>query len=206
MRAWIQTPRARVIALAAVAALAMLTMVLVVMPGLVGNGADPQPVAESPAAATPSPTPSDEPRPTPTSTPTANSSLDPAPAPAEPAPGQPAAPPKPPAPQPIEPGVIGMDVGSFNGCGEFPSGQTVYMSFGWTARQGNTVDVSYALTDTSARASGGFISLGSGLGVTGWVDVPRTCPNGAGPLPYITVKFVANSPTGGSATAYMWGY
>jgi hypothetical protein len=204
MRAWIQTPRARAIALAAVAALAMLTVVLVVIPGLVGNGAEPQPVAESPAAATPSPTPSDQLRPTPT--PSATPVPDAAPAPAEPAPGQPAAPPKPPAPQPIEPGVIGMDVGSFNGCGEFPSGQTVYMSFGWTARQGNTVDVSYALTDTSARASGGFISLGSGLGVTGWVDVPRTCPNGAGPLPYITVKFVANSPTGGSATAYMWGY
>jgi hypothetical protein len=204
MRAWIQTPTARIIALAAVAALAMLAMVLVVIPGLVGNGAEPQPVAESPAAATPTPTPSDQLRPTPT--PSATPVPDAAPAPAEPAPGQPAAPPKPPAPQPIEPGIIGMDVGSFNGCGEFPSGQTVYMSFGWTARQGNTVDVSYALTDTSARASGGFISLGSGLGVTGWVDVPRTCPNGAGPLPYITVKFVANSPTGGSATAYMWGY
>jgi hypothetical protein len=204
MRAWIQTPRARAIVLTAIAAVAMLAMVLLVIPALVGNGAEPQPVAESPAAATPSPTPSDQLRPTPT--PSATPVPDAAPAPAEPAPGQPAAPPQPPAPQPIEPGVIGMDVGSFNGCGEFPSGQTVYMSFGWTARQGNTVDVSYALTDTSARASGGFISLGSGLGVTGWVDVPRTCPNGAGPLPYITVKFVANSPTGGSATAYMWGY
>jgi hypothetical protein len=203
MREWIQTARARAIVLTVVAAVAMLTMVLVVIPALVGNNADPQPVAESAAAATPTPTPTDQ---SPTPTPSATPAPDAAPAPAEPAPGQPAAPPQPPAPQPIEPGVIGMDAGPANGCGEFPSGQTVYMSFGWTARQGNTVDVSYALTDTPARASSGFISLGSGLGVTGWVDVPRTCPNGAGSLPYITVKIVANSPTGGSATAYMWGY
>jgi hypothetical protein len=203
MREWIQTPRARVTVLAALSAITILMVAVFVLPGLLGGPTDPAPNAESPSAR-PTPSPSDQLRPTPT--PSATPTSDAAPVPAEPAPAQPVAPQQPAAPQPnIEPGVIGMAPGASTGCGEYPSGQTVYLAFGWTARQSNTVDISYALTDADVQASGGFTSLGTGLPETGSVQIPRTCPNGEGALPYITVKVVANSPTGGSATAYYWG-
>jgi hypothetical protein len=204
MREWIRTPKARGLLLSALSAITILAVALFVVPGLIGSRADILTIAESPSA-TPASSPSTQLRPTPT--PSATPTPDTAPAPVEPAPAQPAAPQQPTAPQQpaIEPGVIGMAPGAYNGCGEYPSGQTVYLAFGWTARQSNTVDIYYALTDADVQASGGFTSLGTGLPETGSVQIPRTCPNGAGVLPYITVKVVANSPTGGSATAYYWG-
>jgi hypothetical protein len=205
MRAWIRTSKARAIVIAAISAITILTVTFVVIPAVAGGRADRLPIAESPTVASPTSSPSDEARPTPTPTPSATPTRDAEPAPAEPAPGQPAAPPPPPSPKPpIEPGVIGMEPGSY-GCGEYPTGQTVYMSFAWTARKGNTVDIYYALTDTDIKASGGFTSLGSRLAASGSVQIPRVCPNGAGPIQYVTVKVVAKSPTGGSATAFYWG-
>lgn len=97
-----------------------------------------------------------------------------------------------------------MNPGPFVGCGEFPSGQTVYMSFSWQARANNTVDISYAYTETDVQASSGYTLLGSGLPTAGTVQIPRVCPNGAGTLPYLSVKVVANA-SGGSATAFYWG-
>jgi hypothetical protein len=126
------------------------------------------------------------------------------PAPAPPAPAPPA--PKPAAPQPdiYDPAIITMNPGPSTGCGEYPSGQTTYLTFTWGARDGNTVDVFYALTDTDVQASGGFILLGSDLPAAGSVKIPRTCPNGPGHRPYLTVKLVAKNSLG-SATAFYWG-
>ena len=95
-----------------------------------------------------------------------------------------------------------MNPGPSTGCGENPSGQTIYLSFSWGARDGNTVDIYYALTDTGVQASSGFILAGSGLAATGSVQIPRTCPNGAGPLPYLTVKVVATNASGSAAAYY----
>ncbi|MBT2517830.1 hypothetical protein J7E29_10325 [Streptomyces sp. ISL-90] len=76
--------------------------------------------------------------------------------------------------------------------------------FHWEAREGNTVDVFYALTDTDAQATGGFTQIASRQGPSGSVGIPKTCPVGPGPLPYITVKAVASNANG-SATSYYWG-
>ena len=97
-----------------------------------------------------------------------------------------------------------MGPGPSTGCGEYPTGQMTYRKFTWGARDGNTVDIYYALTDIDAKATGGFMLLGSGLAATGSVQIPRRCPNGEGPLPYVTVKLVAKNSLG-SATAYYWG-
>lgn len=97
-----------------------------------------------------------------------------------------------------------MNPGVSTDCGPTPSGQTVYVSFDWTAREGNTVDIYYAYTEADVQATSGFVLLGSGLPTSGAIQLPRTCPNGEGPLPRITVKAVANNALG-SAAAYWWG-
>ena len=97
-----------------------------------------------------------------------------------------------------------MNPGPPSSCGEYPSGQTIYRSFSWTAREGNTVDVYYAYTDADVQATSGFVLLGSGMPPTGTVQLSRVCPNGAGTIQLITVKVVANT-TAGSATAFWWG-
>ena len=71
-------------------------------------------------------------------------------------------------------------------------------------RDGNTVDVYYALTDTAELATDGFIPIGAGLTAAGTLRVPRPCPQGDGPLPFVTVKVVANGATA-SLSAYYWG-
>ncbi|MCD2443183.1 hypothetical protein LQ757_12945 [Agromyces sp. SYSU K20354] len=102
------------------------------------------------------------------------------------------------------PGVIGMEPGERGDCGANPTGQVVSMSFSWQARQGNTVDVYYALTDGDYKATSGFTQLVSGAGPSGSTSIPVTCPVGPGPYSFITVKVVASIP-GDSATAHYWG-
>jgi hypothetical protein len=108
------------------------------------------------------------------------------------------------AEHPYDPGIIGMSPGERGSCGEYPTGQVVTLDFGWQAREGNTVDIYYALTDGDYQATGGFTLLASGRGSSGSVSIPVTCPVGPGPTSYITVKAVANNPNG-SAAAYYWG-
>lgn len=105
-----------------------------------------------------------------------------------------------------DPGIIGMTPGERGSCGEYPTGQVVTRDFGWQAREGNTVDIYYALTDGDYQATGDFWLLASGLGSSGSVSIPVTCPNAAGPASYsyITVKAVAINENG-SAAAYYWG-
>jgi hypothetical protein len=103
-----------------------------------------------------------------------------------------------------DPGIIGMESGGRGSCGENPTGQVVSLGFSWQAREGNTVDISYAYTDGDYEATGGFILLPSGLGSSGSVSIPVTCPVGPGPAPYVTVKAVPSSASG-SAAAYYWG-
>ncbi|GAA1767009.1 hypothetical protein [Agromyces humatus] len=102
------------------------------------------------------------------------------------------------------PGVIGMEPGERGDCGANPTGQVVSMSFTWQARQGNTVDVHYALTDGDYKATSGFTQLVAGAGPSGSTRIPVTCPVGSEPTSLITVKVVASIP-GESATAYYWG-
>jgi hypothetical protein len=103
-----------------------------------------------------------------------------------------------------DPGIIGMYPGERGSCGEYPTGQVVTRDFGWEAREGNTVDIYYALTDGDYQATGGFMLLASGRGSSGSVSIPVTCPVGPGPASYITVKAVAINANG-SAAAYYWG-
>lgn len=104
-----------------------------------------------------------------------------------------------------DPGIIGMDPGERGSCGEYPSGQVVTLDFGWKAREGNTVDIYYALTDGDYLATGGFTQLVSGGGSSGSVSIPVTCPVGSGgTFHYVTVKAVANNENG-SAAAHYWG-
>ncbi len=105
-----------------------------------------------------------------------------------------------------DPGIIGMYPGERGSCGEYPTGQVVARDFGWEAREGNTVDIYYALTDGDYQATGDFWLLASGLGSSGSVSIPVTCPNAAAPASYsyITVKAVAINENG-SAAAYWWG-
>lgn len=103
-----------------------------------------------------------------------------------------------------DPGVIGMFPGERGSCGEYPTGQVVTLEFGWEAREGNTVDISYALTDGDYLATDGFMLLASGLGSTGSVSIPVQCPVGPGPVSLITVEAVAINENG-SAASYYWG-
>ena len=103
-----------------------------------------------------------------------------------------------------DPGIIGMEPGHRESCCENPTGQVVTFGFSWQAREGNTVDISYAYTDGHYQATGGFILLATGRGSSGSVSIPVTCPVGAGPHTYVTVKAVASNPLG-SAAAYYWG-
>lgn len=105
---------------------------------------------------------------------------------------------------PYDPGITGMQPGERGSCGESPNGQVVTMSFRWQAREGNTVDIYYALTDGDYQATSGFSQIVSGGGESGSVDIPVTCPVGSGPYTYITVKAVASNPNG-SAAAFFWG-
>lgn len=103
-----------------------------------------------------------------------------------------------------DPGIIGMEPGGRGSCGENPTGQVVTVGFSWQAREGNTVEISYAYTDGDYQATGGFMLLASGLGSSGSVSIPVTCPVGPGPHTFVTVKAVASN-TKGSAAAYYWG-
>jgi hypothetical protein len=102
------------------------------------------------------------------------------------------------------PGVTGMYPGERGSCGENPTGQVVTLPFSWEAREGNTVDIYYALTDGDYLATDGFMLLASGLGSSGSVSIPVTCPVGPGPISLITVRAVANNENG-SAAAHYWG-
>jgi hypothetical protein len=102
-----------------------------------------------------------------------------------------------------DPAIIGMEPGERGSCGENPTGQVVTRDFSWQAREGNTVEIYYALTDSHVQATGGFTFLASG-GSSGTVSIPVACPVGPGPTSYITVKVVASNPLG-SAAAYYWG-
>ena len=95
---------------------------------------------------------------------------------------------------PTSPGSSGCSPGERESCGENPTGQVVTLDFGWVAREGNTVEIFYALTDSSAQATGGFTFLASGGGSSGTVSIPVTCPVGSGLYSYITVKAVAITP------------
>jgi len=98
-----------------------------------------------------------------------------------------------------------MNPGPTEGCGPTPSGQTLYLSFSYVANPGNTVDISYAYTDTDSTATSGFSLLGSGLPSSGTVSIPRPCPADAtGVFPLITVLVTARTPNG-STTAYYSG-
>lgn len=107
---------------------------------------------------------------------------------------------------PYHPGIIGMFPGERESCGENPTGQVVTLEFGWQAREGNAVDISYALTDGDYQATGGFMLLVSGGGDTGSVSIPVTCPVGPGPTGYVYVTVKAVATEGNvSAAAYYWG-
>jgi hypothetical protein len=97
-----------------------------------------------------------------------------------------------------------MFPGARGSCGEYPTGRVVTLDFGWEAREGNTVDIYYALTEGDYQATGGFMLLASGRGSSGSVSIPVTCPVGPGPTSYITVKAVATDANV-SAAAYYWG-
>ena len=202
VREWIGSLLGKPFVLVAVAAVAILaTAGILIVPVLVAGPTDSATVAEPLDAVTPTPTTTRPPLPTPT--PSATAAADAAPAPPPPATGDaPAAPP----PQPVGelPGIIAMNPGPFTGCGEYPTGQQAYLTFTWTAREGNTVDVYYAYTETDVQATSGFVLLGSGMATSGSVQIARTCPNGEGPMPLVTVKLVANNAYG-SAAAYWWG-
>jgi hypothetical protein len=103
-----------------------------------------------------------------------------------------------------DPGIIGMFPGERGSCGEYPTGQVVTLEFGWEAREGNTVDIYYALTDGDYLATGGFMLLASGRGSSGSVSIPVTCPVGPGPTSLITVRAVAINENGSAASHY-WG-
>lgn len=104
-----------------------------------------------------------------------------------------------------DPAIISMwPAEPFEYCGENPEGQVIVLDFHWGAREGNTVDIFYALTDTDAQATGGFSTAASSQGSSGSVGIPRTCPVGSGTLQYLTIKLVASNANG-SATAYYWG-
>ncbi|WP_394553800.1 hypothetical protein ACDF64_05085 [Agromyces sp. MMS24-JH15] len=105
-----------------------------------------------------------------------------------------------PAPEP----AVWLSPGPSPNCGEFPTGQVVELVMSWTAREGNTVDMSYALTDSPVQATSGFIPIVSGGGPSGSVAIPRTCPVGPGPLPYLTVRAVAS--IGGVTTTFPYMY
>jgi hypothetical protein len=202
VRTLIRLARARPLALVAVGVAAVLTIAVVV--GLLSsiNTGGPEDVASSfESSATPTPTGTPRPTPTPTPTPTDTVIADPE-TPESTAPTAP----DPSAESPlIEPGVIGMSAGPTEGCGEFPSGQTQYLSFSYVANDGNSVDISYAYTDADVQATSGFVLLGSGLPSSGTVSIPRTCPTDAtGVFPLITVRVVASTAQG-SATAYYSG-
>ncbi|MGH3704966.1 MAG: hypothetical protein ACRDT9_10085, partial [Agromyces sp.] len=104
---------------------------------------------------------------------------------------------------PDAPAIIGMSPGERGSCGENPTGQTVWLDFGWRAREGNTVEIFYALTDGDYQASGGYSLIASG-GSSGTASIPVTCPVGLGPASFVTVKAVASNPHG-SAAAFYWG-
>jgi hypothetical protein len=104
---------------------------------------------------------------------------------------------------PEGPGIIGMYPGERGSCGENPTGQTVWLDFGWQAREGNTVEIFYALTDGDYQASGGYSLVASG-GSSGTASIPVTCPVGPGPWSYVSVRAVASNAYG-SATAFYWG-
>ncbi len=203
MREWIRSRKGQAIVLVALAVIAILTTSALLGPGRIGAPTETASVAESPGVAKPTPTHTGTPRPTPTPSTTI--------APDASAPPEQSAAGEPPAPQPAPPqtdgelpAIIGMDLGPSTGCGADPTGQTDYLTFSWGARDGNTVDVYYALTDTDVQASSGFILLGSSLATNGSVQIPRTCPNGTEPPPYLTIKVVANNAYG-SAAAFYWG-
>lgn len=203
MREWIRSRKGQAIVLVALAVIAILTTSVLVGPSLIGGPTEATSVAESPSVAKPTPTHTGTPRPTRTPSPT--TAPDSSPPPETSAAGeQPAPQPAPPQPDGELPAIIAMDLGPSTGCGADPTGQTDYLTFSWGAREGNTVDVYYALTDTDVQASSGYILLGSGLATTGSVQIPRMCTNGDAPLPYLTIKVVANNAYG-SAAAYYWG-
>ena len=97
-----------------------------------------------------------------------------------------------------------MYPGERQDCGEYPMGQVVTLDFGWEAREGNTVDIYFALTDGDYQATGDFWLIVSGGGTSGSVSIPVKCPVMPGPYSYITVKAVASNPNG-SAVSYYWG-
>ena len=188
--------------LAALTAAAVAVLVVVVLVAFATS--DPGATETSKPSAASSSTPTGSPMPSTTPTPTETAAAEAAPTTDTPA-AQPGAAPAPaPAPAEDPPGVIAMNPGPLAGCGEYPSGQTIYRNFSWGAREGNTVDIYVAYTETSVQATGGFFSMGSGLAANGSVDIPRTCPNGEGLMPMVTVKVVASNSQG-SATAYYWG-
>ncbi|MEF3402415.1 hypothetical protein [Agromyces sp. CCNWLW203] len=104
---------------------------------------------------------------------------------------------------PDSPGIIGMHPGERGSCGENPTGQTVWLDFGWQAREGNTVEIFYALTDGDYQASGGYSLIASG-GSSGTASIPVPCPVGPGPWSYVSVRAVASNAQG-SAAAHYWG-
>ncbi|UOQ90318.1 hypothetical protein MUN74_05190 [Agromyces endophyticus] len=108
------------------------------------------------------------------------------------------------AEHPFDPAILGMEPGERGDCGENPTGQVVTMDMSWQAREGDTVDIYYALTESPDRATGGFTQLVSGGAESGSVTIPITCPVGSGPGLSLTVKAVARNPNG-SADAYYWG-
>ena len=144
MRQWIQTLAVRSRALVALSALAILTVVALLVAGAVTSDVGVATSATGPTdAATAEPSAPATTRPTPTPTPTLTEAAQAEPA--EPAqPDAPAAAAPAPAPVLLDPGIIAMEPGPGENCGEFPSGQTIYRSFSWSAREGNTVDVYYA--------------------------------------------------------------
>lgn len=103
-----------------------------------------------------------------------------------------------------DPGILSLEAAPASSCADDPLGRTSYLPVTWRAYDGNTVDVYYALTDTAELATDGFIPIGAGLTAAGTLRVPRPCPQGDGPLPFVTVKVVANGATA-SLSAYYWG-
>lgn len=203
MRVWMAARTGRLVAVVALAVIVIgVTALLLLSPMLAGAHTSVDPVSDSSSTPTPTPSLSNAPRPTPSASPTV--AHDAALPPGAAVPQAPTAPKPAPAPVGEPPAIISMNPAPFESCGEFPSGQTVHVGLSWGARDGNTVDIYYAYTDGDYQATSGFVLHSSGLPTTGSVQIPRTCPNGEGALPRVTIKLVANNSIG-SGTSYYWG-
>ncbi|MFF2372147.1 hypothetical protein [Agromyces sp. NPDC058110] len=104
----------------------------------------------------------------------------------------------------LDPGVLGMNPWELESCDDVAPGQVIHIDFEWQAREGNTVDISYALSPDPSLATAGFTQIVTGGASAGTVRIPRTCPTGVEQRPFVSIVVVASNEYG-SSTANYWG-